>query len=124
MSPQVGGQFGSIRFPLEHEIHGLRIAAGDGHFLGLLAVGLAPGGDRVISRGQVRQLEFAVAGGDRVVRIFHDCECALHPRVDIALRGDEFRSRIFIFAGGRVDITSPHIPELAAREKKSGANNK
>lgn len=50
-----------------------------------------PGGERLIARGQVRQLEFSVAPGDRLVGIFHDRKGALHPRMEVALHGDEIQ---------------------------------
>jgi uncharacterized DUF497 family protein len=57
----------SIRLGFENEVNGLRFAAGDGHGLSLLAVRFVPSSDGVAARGQVRQLELSVIGGNRIV---------------------------------------------------------
>src|SRR6202521_3554754 len=87
---------GSVGLGFENEADSFRFAAGNGHFLGLLAVGLVIGSDGVLARRQIGKLKAAVFAGNRVVGILQHREGAMHPGMDIAFHGDHFRLVIFV----------------------------
>src|SRR5208283_5546228 len=75
---------------VKEEIDDLGFAAGDGDLAALRAVQFVPGGDGVLPRGKLRQGERAIFTGHGEMAGLQYREIPLHPRMDVALHGDEF----------------------------------
>src|ERR1700684_2925417 len=78
----------SLRF--EGKVHIFGFSSGDSDIGGLSAIVFMPGGDCVLPRRQIRQLELARALAYIVVIGFKHDEIAVHPGTDVALHGNKF----------------------------------
>src|SRR5882762_4001086 len=94
-----GCERGSIGLGFEDEVYAFRFAAGDGHFLCLLAVGLVEGGYRVFARWQIGQREATVVARNRVMGILQDRKSPVHPGMDVAFHRNELHLVVLIGDG-------------------------
>src|ERR1700719_903497 len=79
-----------VRLGFEDEVYALGLAARNGHFLRLLAIGLVPRGNGVLACRQIGQTEAAILSGNCMMRILQHREGPVHPGMHIALHGDKF----------------------------------
>src|SRR5882672_1780517 len=91
----------SVRLRREGEFHVLGFVSRDGDVGSLSAIGLMPGSDRVLSGGQVRQLEIAAVLAYVVVIRREHREVAVHPGMYVTFHRDEFWLVEFFGKGGR-----------------------
>jgi len=76
-------------FGSESEVERERLAAADGDFFALCAVGFMPSSNNIMARRKVREREAAVFVGDGKVTRLHDDKVAIHPRMYVAFDMDE-----------------------------------
>src|SRR5215468_9226249 len=79
----------------EHEGNRFGLAAADGHFLRLVAVGFVPRGDCVLPGWQIRQRESSAVSGNCKVLVLHHREVSMHPGMHVTLHGNELRLVVF-----------------------------
>jgi len=79
----------SVRLRLKNEVSGERLTIQNGDFLALRAEGLMPCGNGVFSWGKIWQRESAILSCYRKMAVFQNDKIGQHPRVDVALDGDE-----------------------------------
>src|SRR5277367_2758426 len=80
-----------IRCGGENEIRSLGLGSGDRHILRFRTVLFLPGRNGVFPWRQPADAEVSIFTGHCVVRSLQHHEVAVHPRMDVALYGDEFR---------------------------------
>src|ERR1700694_503189 len=90
---------GSIGLGFEDEVYAFGFAAGEGHFLRLLAVGLVVSGDCILARGQIGKLEATIFCGNGIVGVLQHRESAVHPWMNVTLHGDEFHLVVLVDYG-------------------------
>src|SRR5271156_2617845 len=81
----------SVRCGGENEIRSLALGSGDGHILRFRTVLFLPGRYGVFPWRQSADAEASIFTSHCVVRSLQHHEVAVHPRMDVALYGDEFR---------------------------------
>src|SRR3954449_5472710 len=79
------GLAGALLRAVVLEVHLGGLAVLDGDFLGLGAVLLVPGLERVLAGRNVGDLERAVSAGNRLVRVLGNADVPAHPWMHVAL---------------------------------------
>src|ERR1700722_8413493 len=80
-----------VRQRLECEVRRFCLASPYGYFLCLRSVLFLPRRYCVFARSEALQTERTVLSGHRIVRRVQHDEIPMHPRMDVALHGDELR---------------------------------
>src|SRR5271167_3326731 len=86
----------SIGLGLEYKRNGLCFRSANGHVLGLFTVRFLPRSDGVFPRRKITKTKLARFARHGVVGVLEDSEIAMHPRVNVALHGDEFCLVVFL----------------------------
>ena len=88
-------------FGSESEVERERLAAADGDFFALCAVGFMPSSNNIMAWRKIGENETAVFAGDSKVTRLHYDKVPIHPRMDVAFDMDELFLIIRVGKRGR-----------------------